>query len=254
MRHRKGHRLKELWRALSYAWARVTSGKHWLADQGHGGVLGWVRVVEATHGKHGWHLHVHALVCWSDKISLELAQGIGGRMWERWSKALSRRGFESWRDLGGLDVRMATLRTDNLAHYFTKLAREITSSATKSSNAGRSPFAVLKDGLATGLASDLDLWLEWEGASKGKRQVTWSLGDRDLRNFADLGAEQSDEELAAEEELQGDDLIALPYQTWNTLRRARLTTDLLDAAEIDGYQGAVQWLNARDLEWIGVVA
>ena len=221
MRHHSGHRLKDLWKALSYAWSRVTSGKHWVADQQLGGMLGWVRVVEATHGRNGWHLHIHALVCWSNKVSFQVAQGIGGRMWERWAKALRRRGFESWRDRGGLDVRMASARSDNLADYFVKLAREITSSTTKNSRAGRSPFAVLRDGLTTGFLDDLELWRDWEQVSKGRRQVTWSLGDHDLRTLAGLDPEQSDEEIAAEEVLHGDDTLALPAETWTALRRAR---------------------------------
>jgi len=254
IRHHAGHRLGELWPALSYAWSKVTSGKHWQADQLSGGMVGWVRVTEATHGQHGWHLHVHALVCWKNRVSLDVAETIGGRMWQRWAKALDRRGFASWREHGGLDVRMASLRNDNLADYFVKLAREITSSATKDSTAGRSPFALLRDGLATGLADDLDLWTEWEQVSKGRRQVTWSLGERDLRRFAQLGREQADEEIAAAEQLRGDDVLALPGDTWEVLLATGTTTGLLDVAETDGYEGAVCWLVERGLDWISVAA
>ena len=109
-------------------------------------------------------------------------------------------------------------RGGNLADYFVKLAREITSSTTKNSRAGRSPFAVLRDGLTTGFLDDLELWRDWERASKGRRQVTWSLGDHDLRTLAGLDPEQSDEEIAAEEVLHGDDALALPHETWTALR------------------------------------
>src|SRR3954471_20842983 len=76
MRHHAGQKLEQLWKALSYAWERVTSGKHWMADQVAGGMLGWVRVVETTHGQNGWHLHIHALVCWKNRVSLEVAETI----------------------------------------------------------------------------------------------------------------------------------------------------------------------------------
>jgi hypothetical protein len=69
MRHHAGHKLKDLWQALSAAWRGVISGKQWIADQELGGLLGWVRVVEATHGRNGWHLHVHA---WSVGIDRSL--------------------------------------------------------------------------------------------------------------------------------------------------------------------------------------
>src|SRR4051794_40794675 len=253
MRHHAGHRLQDLWQALSAAWRGVISGKQWMADQELGGLLGWVRVVEATHGRNGWHLHVHALVCWDRSVSLQLAQEIGHRMWQRWTRVLERKGLTSWKHRGGVDVRMATLSTDNLAHYFNKLAREVTYSHMKESRGGRSPFKILSDGLQTGDASDLDLWAEWEQASYGRRQLTWSLGAHDLRKLADLGSELTDEEIA-DENLAGEDLIALPHSTWEALLRAELTTDLLDAAEIAGLDGARAFLTLRDLEWIGVVA
>src|SRR4051795_6089819 len=251
MRHHQGHRLKDLWQALSAAWHGVISGKQWIADQELGGLLGWVRVVEATHGRNGWHLHVHALVCWDRSVSLELAQDIGHRMWQRWTRVLERKGLTSWKHRGGVDVRMASLGTDNLAHYFNKLAREVTYSHMKESRGGRSPFKILIDGLQTGDASDLDLWGEWEQASYGRRQLTWSLGVHDLRKLADLGSEQSDEEVA-EEDLAGEDVIALPHPTWEALLRAELTTDLLDAAEIAGVEGACAFLQMRGLDWLTI--
>jgi hypothetical protein len=253
MRHHSGHKLKDLWQALSAAWHGVISGKQWMADQELGGLLGWVRVVEATHGRNGWHLHVHALVCWDRAVPLQLAQEIGHRMWQRWTRVLERKGLTSWKHRGGVDVRMATLGTDNLAHYFNKLAREVTYSHMKEARGGRSPFKILTDGLETGDASDLDLWAEWEQASYGRRQLTWSLGGHDLRKLADLGSEQSDEEIA-DEDLAGEDLIALPRPTWEFLLRAELTTDLLDAAEIAGVEGACAFLQLRGLTWVPVAA
>ena len=86
--------------------------------------------------------------------------------------------------------------------------------------------------------------------SKGRRQVTWSLGDHDLRTLAGLDPEQSDEEIAAEEVLHGDDALALPHETWTALRRAGETTDLLDVTETGGYEGAVCWLGERGLDWL----
>jgi Replication protein len=253
MRHHQGHQLKELWQALSLAWHGVISGKQWTQDQELGGLLGWVRVVEATHGRNGWHLHIHVLVCWKKSVSLALAQDIGYRMWQRWTKVLERRGFTSWKHRGGVDVRMATLRSNNLARYFTKLAWEVTYSHMKEARGGRSPFKILTDGLRTGDADDLGLWLEWEQASFGRRQLTWSLGEHDLRKLAGLGAEQSDEEIAAEE-LAGEDVIALPHPTWKTLLERELTTDLLDAAEIGGVVTACAFLQLRGLVWVPVSA
>jgi Replication protein len=250
MRHHQGHKLTDLWQALSAAWHGVISGSQWREDQELGGLLGWVRVVEATHGRNGWHLHIHALVCWKESVSLPLAQEIGDRMWQRWTRVLERKGFTSWKQRGGVDVRMASLGTDNLSRYFTKLAREITYSHTKESRGGRSPFGIVTDGLRTGDADDLALWGEWEQSSFGRRQLTWSLGEHDLRKLAAL-AEQSDEEIA-EEDLAGEDVLALPSPTWDALLAAELTTDLLDAAEVGGVTAACAFLTGRGLAFVPV--
>jgi hypothetical protein len=108
------------------------------------------------------------------------------------------------------------------------------------------------DGLRTGDADDLELWAEWEQASFGRRQLTWSLGDHDLRKLADLGAQQSDEEIVAEE-LQGEEVIALPRPTWKALLDRELTTDLLDAAELGGVEGACRFLTICGLPFLPVV-
>jgi hypothetical protein len=61
-----------------------------------------------------------------------------------------------------------------------------------------------------------------------------------------LAEEQTDDKIA-DRDMGGDDLIALPAETWRAIRdRAE---ELLTAAEVDGLQGAVAWLSARRLAW-----
>lgn len=248
LRHRKGQSLAELWDAISDAWGKVTSGKQWGADQRVGGMLGWVKAVEVTYGHHGWHPHIHVLVCWTSEITLDTAQRVANSMHRRWEAALNRSGLQSWREHGGLDVRMASLDSDNLADYFTKLAREVTSQATKGTRKGRPPFAILTDIGQDFLADDADLWWEWEQASFRRRQLSWSGKELDLRRFAELGQELSDEQAAAEE-LAGDDVLALTPESWGWLVANEATTDLLDVAEQGGPSAATDWLDARGLDW-----
>lgn len=248
LRHHQGQGLTELWDAISYAWGKVTSGKQWGADQAVGGMRGWVKAVEVTYGHHGWHPHIHVLVCWKKEISLDTAQRVANSMHGRWERALNRKGFQSWREHGGLDVRMASLDNDNLADYFTKLAREVTSQATKGTKKGRPPFAILADIGETFLADDADRWWEWEQASFRRRQLSWSTGEMDLRKWAELGRELTDEEAAAEEEA-GDDVLALTAESWGWLVANAATTDLLDEAERSGPLGAMAWLDDRGLAW-----
>ncbi|MCC7073755.1 MAG: protein rep [Deltaproteobacteria bacterium] len=49
-------------RSVTRAWRRMTSGKTWRAMLDGIGAGGMVRGLEATHGRSGWHPHLHALV------------------------------------------------------------------------------------------------------------------------------------------------------------------------------------------------
>lgn len=104
-------------------------------------------------------------------------------------------------------------------------------------------WQVLADGLATGLADDLEAWEQYERASHGRKQVTFSRG---LRMRYRLVEEKTDDEIASED-LGSADLIALPAETWYAIRdRAE---QLLTAAEADGLTGAILWLTERRLAW-----
>lgn len=248
LRHNRGHRLADSWEALRHAWSRVVSGKAYQREREQFGVEGWCCAVEVTRGEeHGWHPHAHVLVIFDTPMSDDMIAELAGRWWLRWERALARRGYTAVADRGGLDARSVALTADAsgaLGRYLSKIAMEVTGGAVKDGRFGnRSPFALLRDGLATGLADDLEAWWEFEQASKGRRQLTWSVGIRDRYG---VGPEQSDTEIA-EEDLGSDDLIALPAETWHAIRdRAEL---LLTATEADGLVGAVLWLTERGLAW-----
>lgn len=249
MAHHRGDRLADCWEAAAKAWANVTSGKRWVADQDQFGMLGWAKVTEVTCGDNGWHVHLHVLICFDRPVSLETAEAVAGQMWWRWACALRKRGFQSRALLeggAGLDVRMADLHTDGLADYFQKIAHEVTGSQVKRGRGGsRTPFQILESAV-DGVADDIELWWEWEKASFDRRQLTWSQGSRDLRRWAGLTREQTDEELA-QHELGGDDVLALPADTWEQVRGTRMAVELLEVAEIGGQQAARAWLQRRGL-------
>lgn len=249
MRHHAGLALVMLWAALSAAWGAVTSGRAWTAEQQRWGVTGWLRTVEATHGaRHGWHLHIHSVIVFDGPVSDVMASELGGRMFERWRRALERHGLAAVQDSGGLDLRMVTMTADSVeavSHYISKITSEITSPSTKDGRFGnRSPFAVLRDALDTGLADDCDLWIEWEQASHGRKQLTWSRG---LREWAGLHVERTDDEIVAADELHGEDVMAIPAESWPAVRAE--VADLLDAVELGGVEAAVRWMASRSLAW-----
>lgn len=268
IRHHAGHRLKQQWDAVAQGWAAATGGKAWTKQKKRYGLVGSVKVVETTHREaFGWHVHLHVLLIWNrpeDEEVRKSARTLTEKMHARWASKLEALGFESWRDSGGLDVRMAKLSAaDNtLSDYFTKLAHEVTGGYAKQAKGkGRSPFQVLADILdADGddperLVRDFELWGEWEQGSKGRKQMAWSKG---LREAAALGAEKSDQLVIDESgdlvpttpDLPEDEVINLTPSTW-----FKLAYDpwgciaLLDAAEDGGIAAACAWLDAHGYRW-----
>jgi Replication protein len=250
MRHHAGQRLKDCWDALSTAWRAVVSGKQWATDAFLFQIRGWVKAVEVTRGRNGWHVHIHALIIWDRPVTLEQARHVADRMWRRWNRALVRKGFDSLRDDGGLDVRMATLVPGGfgLHEYFVKLSHEITGGQAKlAKGGGRTPFQIAASATETGEAADVHAWWEWEKASHGRRQIGWSKG---LRAWAGLDAEQDDDEVAAEQ-LEGDDLLFLDLDSWRAIRgEPGRVCDLLEVTEDDGYRAAMATLRRWGLGYM----
>lgn len=246
IRHRKHHRLVDLWDALSSAWGRVTSGRGWTEDRELFGIRGTIRTVEYTHSPDtGHHLHLHAVVVFTEQHSPEYMTEMGYRAFGRWARALERKGFDAVAEKGGLDVRPIRLDGDSIesmAEYVSKAAFEVASSVTKKGRSGnRSAFQILADA-CQGEADSIELWAEWERASLGRKQVTYSRG---LREWARVGREKSGAEIVSKD-MQGEDLLVLPAETWKAIRDADIV-GLLDCIELGGVGAGIRWLRSRGL-------
>lgn len=246
------------WDAVGEAWGAVTSGGTWVKDQRrHGGLLGWVRAVETTHGRSGWHVHVHALLCFAEDPAQAEVQPIAARMFDRWKRKLNALGYDASGDFAqdgkvpGYDVRRAEMHDNAMSNYLVKLAHEVTSGHRKEGRrpGGRTPMQLLADAVETYEVGDLGRWAQWEQTSAGRRQLTWSGKDRDLRQLAELGPEQTDEEVAAEE-LPADERVGLPPETWGWVRAEQHETTVLVVTEDGGIAGLINWLEEHGQPWI----
>ncbi len=257
-RHDAGQALADLWDALGYAWGKVTSGRRWIAEQAEYGLDGWVRVVEATHGANGWHVHVHALLFLDSGDQAPDVRHLGAQLFTRWAKALVRKGMRApLAGSGGLDVRLVSAGDAGvLGDYFTKSTYrvdaagagfEVAAGTMKRARMGnRTPFAILADVVTLGLADDLALWHEWEKGSHGRRQLTWSRGMR--AKLLDV-AELTDQEVAELD--QGGAVVALvTADGWRRLCALRLDGALKLALQLDDSGFAALWLlDANGIDW-----
>lgn len=253
MRHFDKHVLDALWDGLSDAWAKVTSGSSWERDSDKygdvpvirtktrqknkikftvetpGNRIHFIRAVETTEGANGWHVHIHALLFVRGDVSQDDATALGNEMFGRWKRALVNAGLPAPTRKHGVDSRLVPADgTMPLGEYFSKavygqprkstskVSWELAGGMGKHGRQGnRTPFQILADVLEHGDVVDLAKWRDFEQASKGRRQITWSHGFRDLLG---LGAEKTDEEIA-EEENGGDVIMTFTAVEW---REARL--------------------------------
>jgi len=257
MRHRVGQALSELWGRLSKAWG-AASGDYRSSRDALADVDGWVRRVEATHGRNGWHLHVHALLFLRGETTEEAARSMGEAMFAAWSKRLQRDGLDApVRHQGGLDVKLLELdqAREHVAGYLAKGTYEASSAAlelaggmAKGGRRGnRSPFEVLRDLVANGEARDLAIWREWEQASKGRRAITWRQGFR-AQLLAEV--EQTDEELAEDGRDEGSIVAWIEPGDWESIRdrwAAQLLTVVEHSDVDDAYDRLARWFARRGL-------
>lgn len=257
MRHRKGQRLSTLWDGLSKAWGRVTSGVRWTKDRQVFGVAGWLRVVEVTYGRNGWHVHVHSLIFFQPSTVEPDAAALHASMFGRWAAGLRSAGL-SQPLMVGQDSRLIEGAADvGLAQYFTKavhggdrIAYEFTGSQTKAVRGAlgtRPVWSLLDEVIDSGDADSLDLWHEYEKGSKGRRQMTWAQG---LRRELGMLVEQTDEEIADEElGSDDDDLVTITSSGWKRVVELLLMVPILEAAETNGLRGVRELLDREGVDY-----
>jgi hypothetical protein len=92
---------------------------------------------------------------------------------------------------------------------------EVAGGAMKNGRRGnRAAFRILSDFVRTGDLHDLDLWHEYEKATRGRKQLTWAQG---FRAFLELDDELTDQEIVDAE--QGDDDVQLiDADEWRSMR------------------------------------
>lgn len=233
--HDKGQSLREVWDTLAYAWRGITGTASWRGgaryegDKKRFGIAHWLKSVEVTHGKNGWHVHIHCLLFLDRNLSDDERETLENRFYERWRSAAQRKGFKAPSRKHGVRIEKALREknTDALGVYMAKgalssvaesLSWEITAGQTAKearSQDNRTPFQILdsirKSGDFSHKNVDVQLWLEWEESSLGRRQMAWSKGAKEALGVLDLDDEEAEE---AVEEPEAFEVAHVDYDEW----------------------------------------
>lgn len=219
------------------AFRSLTSKPSYARLRGRWGVLGFVRVLEVTYGRNGWHVHVHALYLLRDPQDEAAVARLEGELYPLWEAAAAKHGLSMDRRFG-LQVKPAYGTVEEYLAKFGRgprwdIAREIAKGHLKQ---GRS-LAGLKhltpwELLAAARAGDKRcgvLFREYVERFTGRAQLYWSPGyASQLR-----GATRSDEAIAegyAESQLAGE----IPSPVWESVKRAGGRVRVLELVELAG--------------------
>jgi hypothetical protein len=219
------------------------------------GVAGHVRAWEVTHGRlrtknNGWHPHFHVLLCLRSLPPLPMSdyQAQAFKVWER---ACALAGLSAPSEAHGASLDGG----DDAAAYVAKMGLEaprengaetaptpessgaqvprwgldceMTKGHTKRAKDGETPFDLLRAVLATKDPEAARLFSEFADAFRGKRQLVWSRG---LRELLALGAAPSDAEVECALEADAEILGRLNDDQWRAVLAADLRGELQELA------------------------
>lgn len=224
------------------------------------GRVGYVRAAELTTGENGWHPHFHPVIIYrGTKVA---AQAFADQVVALWVEGVERTEGAEARAIGGQLLRVVSGVDvfNELTGYITKgtydhakLALETTWSQGKTGR-GRVKGTVSHWDLLARIAlaqadwDAFDDWQELEESMGGHRMLMWSRG---LRQFAGLGLELTDEQLAdAEVGTKDDSVCFITAEGWLAIRDDHeLLASILDLVESSGWVGLRPYLDLVGVDY-----
>lgn len=250
--HRAWHQLEQLLEQQADALHRLRAGAPWGRVKAWAGYRGLIRALELTHGANGWHPHTHEI--WIVRKDLD-AEELKAKVLARWQASCIRAGLLDPNDQAqveafqkhAVDVKGHCSASDYLAkqddarHWGAD--REMAKASTKAGKAkGQHAFGLL-DQARGGCTRSGALFVGYSLAMRGKRQLFWSQGLKDLVGVAEI----SDEDLAEQEREEADALGHMDVDDWHTVRQAGARAAVLDAAEAGGWPAVRALVDALTL-------
>lgn len=223
VRHSRADLLSREVTGVARAWQALWRGRAVAVTRERWGIGPWVRAVEVTHGCHGWHAHVHSILCLREMPS-DVSQ-LREEWTRRWQRAVvSTLGAKAMPDeLHAVDV--SVVRDSS---YLVKLGLEVSGARKRARGEGSAHPWDLAELAAAGEPRGVILWREYVAGTKGHRQLTWSAEARRMRRTdAQIATEPSDGELVCEFTAnQWADVIARPLGLAEVMQIAADSVDV----------------------------
>lgn len=222
--------------------------------------VGRVSATEITHGKNGWHPHVHQLWFFDRKLTADELKNLRKELFAEWKKACVAVGlpaplaFDRRGHAVGVDIRRAWSAAEYMAKFGSEREwgpeKEIANQHVKGArNGGRTPFQLLYD-YGQGDKQSGALFATFAAATLGRHQLEFSKRLR--ARLLELGLAEvlaSDEALAMKKGEDSKRLGSLSDDDFNALKGAEVFGieafgTLLHLAKHQGFDLSVKWLRA----------
>jgi hypothetical protein len=192
--HSGEHSLRSTYGLVVKAWAAVTQDKSVRNFRRCHGYEGFVRTTEVTYGRNGWHPHMHWLDFWRGTLGWDELKAYEAVVRLAWTRAVLRLGvFRRVSEDHGLVVLpvRTEVEADQKSKYLFEMSVdsasfELTSISTKTARqGGLAPFELLAKVYGPGSKPWVDLWWEYEQATRGRRMLGTSRGLLDRLGLRD---------------------------------------------------------------------
>lgn len=226
--HHKGDNLGDLLQGQKKAFVKFWEKRKVKEMLKRLGYQGRIVATEVTWGEqNGWHPHYHMIFFFDHEIN---SQGIQSYLALEWQDACVKAGLKAPDLIHGVDVRNGT----RAAEYVSKwgLEEEVTKGHLKKGlNGSLTPFDLLR-GCSTNNHYKT-LFKQFADVFKGKQQLVWSKGLKDL-----LGIKQvTDEELIEETEKTSIEIRELGDLIWQLILKYEKRAHVLQLVEQDYQNG-----------------
>lgn len=222
--HHHGDNLQQLMagqkKAIKYMWSNRKPKEYFESL----GKVGHILANEVTHGKNGWHPHMHILLLFDKPIDIAKLQQFVSKYWQHCCK-LAKLKIPSLEH--GCDVREGKYADMYIAKW--GIEHEMTKGHVKKGReGGNTPFDLLRLS-ADGCERSGRLFPQFVDAFKGKGQLNWSKGLKKLL----LVPETTDEELSIETEEDSVEVREIALEIWRLIILYKARADFLRAIELD---------------------
>ena len=222
--HTRNDDLLDMLKAQALAMSRFGSTKSSRVLRASIGCIGTIRAYEVTHGFNGWHPHFHVLLFVSSGLDLD---DLRFRFFSVWSNCCRLAGLPSPSFAHGVDLQDGSKAAQYVSKGLWGLDREMTKGhMKKAAKGGRSPFDLLRSYLNDRDKQAGALFVEYANAFKGKRQLVWSKGLKELFSVK----EQTDEETASRVEDDAYLLGKIEIEQWRAVLRFDMRGEVLELA------------------------